>query len=1447
MAKLRMIRPSPRSLPVAGRTLLAAGLTLLAVSAPAQVITTLVGAGPDTGPALVRSIGWPYQVTLDSSGNRYIATGPMHVVVKVDPTGVLSVVAGTGADDFSGDGGLSVNASLRNPTGVAVDPSGNVYISDSFMHVIRKVTAATGIITTIAGSPGISGNTGDGGPAASALVNAPNHLAHLGGFLYIADTNSHRIRRIDLTALPNPTIGLVAGSTQGLANGAATTAQFNFPNGVAVDASGNVYVADTNNNLVRRVSGGLVSTVAGTGAAGFGPDGVSATSSMLNRPEGVAVDASGNVLLIADQANNRIRRVATGIITTVAGNGSFGFSGDTGPATAAALNRPYSMVIDGGNNIHIADTFNSRLRVVSAGNINTVAGNGSIRYSGDGGSAMNAVLYEQRHIALDPSGAKLFIGDEINARVRKVDVSAGTIFNVAGTGLLVPFNDNLPATSVNLRQPYGMAVDSLGNIYIADTFNHLIRKVDPGGFLTTVAGTGTAGFNGDGSPATGIQLNTPSGVALDSSGNLYIVDTGNHRIRKLTGTTMTTFAGMAGGGYDGEGPATAHKLSSPQGVAVDAAGNVYVADYGNYRIRKIDLGGNMSTVAGNGPPGGFAGDGLAATAAKLNFPRGVAVDAAGNILIADTNNHRVRMVEARTGRITTVAGNGTAGFAGDGGPAIAAKLNQPYSVAVNSQGRVFISDQLNSRIRVMTLGTDLSITKDDFQTSATPGTPVSYTVRVTNNGPNTVTSVNVVDTVPPALLGVAYAPASGIYTPGTGDWTGLSLGTGQSVDMIVSGNIASSATGSLTNTVKVSPPLGLTDPTPGNDQAQDTDVLTPQADVSIGISDAPDPVSVGVPLSYTLSIFNNGPSNATSVVVTDALPPGVTFQSASPPCVFNTLVTCALGSLPAGSGFPLLTIVVMPTQPGTITNTATVTHGEGDANALNDSATATTLVDAGAADTVRYLTVTSKSTLNVLQWLNPVGFGNVRIRYKSSPTACSFPVATDGSDGSLPVVDFLPGTPNQPGRFDHGPIANGDHYCYTAWVDKSGSYSAGKVVEGRPFPVPAGPGVKWSYNMGIFSMAPPGNGVGVVYAVAQDGSLHSMVKGAAPEGGTWPAPVSGFPLTWLPQSMNGPSQGRPSGIPVATAGSTRTIFLSSQDGHVYAFNAETGAPAWSPSSPPLAPSPNLQAHPSGVFTVFGGTRDLIFVGTRDPAGSRFYALRVLDGDELAPGWEFDGTPFGKIGAISGQAAVDQVAGRVYFASREFDAINNNTVWCLDLETGVPCTGFTPLPHGNIDTGVSLYGTRLLVGTNNAGGTDPRVRALRTGDGGEDWSFPILPATEGAPKGYVAIDRFTGDSYFSTATTVWAVDSAGSEKWHCPSLTSPSIPVYAPGDAYVYVGAGDGKLYRLDVAGGIPIVDATFPLLLGDGSSGVGSPTFDLAAGYMYVGTEDGFVYAVQLP
>lgn len=504
-----------------------------------------------------------------------------------------------------------------------------------------------------------------------------------------------------------------------------------------------------------------------------------------------------------------------------------------------------------------------------------------------------------------------------------------------------------------------------------------------------------------------------------------------------------------------------------------------------------------------------------------------------------------------------------------------------------------------------------------------------------------------------------------------------------------------------------------------------------------------------------------------------------------------------------------------------------------------------TILNDDTVDGVEFFTVTSRPGQNILEWVNPqVGpfFGTV-IRYNVSTPGtsdCTTPTSTTGT--AFPVqVTPLGGRDS----LAHGPVPtpliDNTKYCYAAFVQKDfpGTvFSSGFPNSGRPFPL-GGP-VKWAINLGAFSMVPPGNDIGMVHAVDQNGSLHSMVKG--PLGGTWPL----GPPDWMPQRMTQPSQGRPSGIPVVTPGATRTIFLTSQDGRLYAFNAQTGALSWITDQ--LAPPPppfGLQAHPSGVFTVFAGSRDLIFVGTREATGSKFYALRLSDGKPLSPGWVFDGGAFGKIGAINGQPVVDQVNKRVYFASREFDGANNKTVWCVDLETG---GGIWAEPYGDIDSALTLGGGFLFVGGNDL--TVKKINPLAPSV--PVWSFTIFPGSEAPAKGYVLVDRFDGNVFFSTATKIWGLNPDGTARWGAtgdrtltiPGPSTPSTPLFAPGDAFVYIGGADGRLHRLFEDSGLEDGGPPFPVMLGDGTGPAGSPTWDLAAGYLYV-TATGIVYAVQ--
>jgi trimeric autotransporter adhesin len=358
---------------------------------------------------------------------------------------------------------------------------------------------------------------------------------------------------------------------------------------------------------------------------------------------------------------------------------------------------------------------------VSYGTISTVAGVGKIGFSGNGGSATAALLWDPTCVALDPA-SNLYIGDLANYDVRKVAAATGIITTYAGTQVAGYAGDNGPANAAQIYGPTACATDSSGNLYLADNANNVIRKVSlSSGIIMNFAGNGLdAGtsngtFSGDGGSAVLAGINHSNGVAVDGAGNLYIADTGNQRIRMVSAATgiITTIAGTGVRGYSGDGgPATKAEFYDPEGLAVDSAGNVYITDTINSVVRKITAGtGIISTIGGTGGyPGSFGGDGGLATMAQFNDPSGVAVDSAGNVYVADSGNERVRKITVSTGIIQTVVGNGGQaftgvggnGYTGDGGPATSAGLHDPQGIAIDSKGTMYIADYFNAAVRKVT-------------------------------------------------------------------------------------------------------------------------------------------------------------------------------------------------------------------------------------------------------------------------------------------------------------------------------------------------------------------------------------------------------------------------------------------------------------------------------------------------------------------------------------------------------------------------------------------------------------------------------------------------------------------------------------------------------------------------------------------------------------------------
>jgi sugar lactone lactonase YvrE len=768
------------------------GVAGLTSAADAQTISTYAGGGAASNyPALQYSVA-PTAIAVASGGGVYFGNfaGQKAAVYQLNPsTDALTLVAGNNTPGYSGDGGAATNAQIATICGIALDAAGDVYIADCGSEVIRRVDASTGIITTVAGN-GSGGYAGDGGPATSATLNAPHGLAIDGaGNIYIADTQNSVIRRVSAST---GVITTVAGNGTAGSNGNGTRAikaELNEPEGVAVDAAGDLYIADTQNNVVRLVtaSNGIISAFAGNKFAGYKGDGGAATAARLNLPEGVALDSADDVY-IADTFNSVVRVVnaSTGIITTAAGDGTAGYSGDGGLATAASLDHPAEVAIDSAGNLYIPDQYNFFIRLVnSSGTISTIAGDTFASYGGDGASATGAQMNEPMGaVAVDPSD-NLIVPDSINNVVRRVAASTGIISTIAGTGIAGYSGDGGAATSAQLDNPQGIAMDAAGNIYIADAGNNLVRRIDAStGIITTFAGSESCGYAGDGGPATSAQLCFPAGLAFDAAGDLYIADADSMDVRRVDASTgkITTVAGQGGmQGYSGDGGvATSAELSIPNSVAVDGAGNLYIADSYNHVIRKVvPSTGFISTVAGDHTLG-YSGDGGPATAARLYSPFGVAVDSAGDIYIADSYNSVVRFVDAPSGKIATIAGNGTFGFSGDGGPATAAEMADTWGVTLDASGRLFVTDIFNFRIRLVTaLQPTFTVqpTTLNFGNIPVNGTSSQMPATVQNTSPMTIdvsvsisgnssaqfSQSNNCATVPPkgsCAINVTFAPTS---------------------------------------------------------------------------------------------------------------------------------------------------------------------------------------------------------------------------------------------------------------------------------------------------------------------------------------------------------------------------------------------------------------------------------------------------------------------------------------------------------------------------------------------------------------------------------------------------------------------------------------------------------------------------------------------------------------
>ncbi len=662
---------------------LVAFFSVLAAAGTERVTNVVGGRLGDDGPATSASLALPSAVVRDANGDLYVSDPLDCRIRRVSASGTITTFAGTGICGHGGDGGPAKTAHISNVYGMALDKQGNLLIADS--SVVRSI-APNGTITTIGGT-GKPGYSGDGGPATKATLRAAQGICvDATGNIYIADTGNNVIRQVDTHGI----IHTVAGNhVHGFSGdgGPATFASLNFPWSVAADAHGGVYISDTDNERVRRFTvGGIINTFAGNGQFGNTGNGGPATGAASGGVTGLHI-GPGKLYFSTDSALVWAVNLETGIITIVAGNGESGYNGDGADALSTSFTQPYGLALDGVGGFFVADSGNNRVRHVDVNQMVTTVAGGAV---GDGGLGTSASLnfpFTFAHIAFDPSG-NLYIADEGNCRVRKMSTRR-IISTIAGTGICGYSGDSGPATAATLNFPQAVAADGNGNVYISDAGNWVIRKIDSSGTITTFVSVLTS--NGAATSARTVAL------AVDGSGDLYASD-GFFGIWKITpdGQTSIVAGTLFMVGYNGDGiPATQARLSLPTGVALDGKGNIYISDWLNSRIRKVDTDGIISTIAGTGAFG-FSGDGGPGPAAELFEPSDVAADGAGNVYIADWINFRIRVVDA-SGTINTLAGSGGYGY--NGNDDIATRTNLfPHSVVVRD-GIVYFLDAGTYRVR----------------------------------------------------------------------------------------------------------------------------------------------------------------------------------------------------------------------------------------------------------------------------------------------------------------------------------------------------------------------------------------------------------------------------------------------------------------------------------------------------------------------------------------------------------------------------------------------------------------------------------------------------------------------------------------------------------------------------------------------------------------------------
>jgi len=583
------------------------------------IITTVAGAGTpdmggDGGPAVEAHLNYPSDLVCDGKGNLYISDRSNNRIRKVDSQGIISTVAGMGLPEFGGDFGPATGAFLKYPFGIDLDAKGNLYIADRGNNRIRKVDSQ-GIITTVAGD-GTHFFSGDYGPATRASLAYPTDVVADGsGNLYIADRNNNRIRKVNSLGIMTTVMGIGRYEYNG-DNEIASETTLHLPFALALSTDGKLIIVDRNHFRVRSMDlkSHAIATLAGNGDSWFRGDGGTGTGATLEFPSGIGIDSKGNVIF-SDKMHNRLRFIdRKGFIYSLAGSDHQGNEGDGGPVSEASLYLPDSMAVDRNDNIYfVSPQGSSKIvrKIDPQGRITLFAGNGVLGDKGDSGPATQASFGVIQDIAVDDQG-NVYLADLTNRKVRKVDTQ-GVISTLASETWLKIVDEEI--------HPNGIAVNKSGEIFISDSGSSKIRKIDRAQNVVTFAGTGEFRDFGDGGPAIQAGIRSPGGLTFSPDGELYIAEETSHRIRKINKAgNIIHVAGTGVAGYGGDGgPATQAQLKSPYRMAIDKDENLYFSDRDNNRIRKIDPQGIISTVAGNSNIG-WLQDGMEVRITVHNFP-----------------------------------------------------------------------------------------------------------------------------------------------------------------------------------------------------------------------------------------------------------------------------------------------------------------------------------------------------------------------------------------------------------------------------------------------------------------------------------------------------------------------------------------------------------------------------------------------------------------------------------------------------------------------------------------------------------------------------------------------------------------------------------------------------------------------------------------------------------